>query len=127
MTSLSYSIHPNGNIAEFLLAQGLAKVIDWHAGILSSAGGLDRLRAAERSAREKKAGVWENYVAPSKGGSAGGPANGSAPPTGPQTKGNTFDATVVRIWNADTISVIEKGDASGKERRLTLASVRAPR
>lgn len=122
------AIHPNGNIAEFLLAQGLAKVIDWHAGILSSAGGMDRLRAAERSAKEKKTGLWENYSAPAKGGSAQGvAANGSAGPVGPQTKGTSFDATVVRIWNADTISVIEKGDASGKERRMTLASVRAPR
>jgi staphylococcal nuclease domain-containing protein 1 len=89
---------------------------------------MDRLRAAEKSAKEKKTGLWENYSAPAKGGSAQGlAANGSAGPVGPQTKGTSFDATVVRIWNADTISVIEKGDASGKERRMTLASVRAPR
>lgn len=88
---------------------------------------MDRLRAAEKSARDKKLGLWEGYVAPKKGGAAGanGVANGST--TDLQTKGNKFDATVIRIWTADTISVIEKGDAEGKERKLTLASVRAPR
>lgn len=121
------AIHPVGNIAEFLLASGFAKVVDWHAGILSSAGGLDRLRAAERSAKEKKIGLWENYSAPARGASAANASNGTSAPTGPQTRGQTFDATVVRIWNADTISVIEKGDAKATERRLTLASVRAAR
>jgi staphylococcal nuclease domain-containing protein 1 len=40
--------HPAGNIAEHLVASGLARVVDWHAGMMSASGGMDRLRAAER-------------------------------------------------------------------------------
>lgn len=40
-------IHPNGNIAEHLVASGLAKVVDWHAGMLAAGGFMERLRAAE--------------------------------------------------------------------------------
>lgn len=40
-------MHPNGNIAEHLVANGLARVVDWHAGMLSTAGGMERLRSAE--------------------------------------------------------------------------------
>lgn len=40
--------HPAGNIAEHLVAAGLARVVDWHAGMLSASGGMERLRAAER-------------------------------------------------------------------------------
>jgi staphylococcal nuclease domain-containing protein 1 len=40
--------HPAGNIAEHLVAAGLARVIDWHAGMLANDGGMERLRAAER-------------------------------------------------------------------------------
>ncbi|ELU42454.1 transcription factor [Rhizoctonia solani AG-1 IA] len=41
-------LHPNGNIAEFLLAAGLARVIDWHAGMLAANGVMERLRGAEK-------------------------------------------------------------------------------
>lgn len=37
----------------------------------------------------------------------------------------TFDATVIRIWSGDQISVVEK--ETGKERRLQLSSTRCPR
>lgn len=127
LRSRNYRIHPNGNIAEFLLAQGLAKVIDWHAGILSTVGGMDRLRAAEKSGKDKKAGVWENFSAPTRNGTSYADANGSATAASSTTKGSTFDATVVRIWNADSVSVIEKGRSDRTERRLTLASIRSPK
>ena len=39
-------LHPAGNVAEFLVAAGLARVVDWHAGMLASSGGMERLRAA---------------------------------------------------------------------------------
>ncbi|WVR05260.1 hypothetical protein IAU60_002272 [Kwoniella sp. DSM 27419] len=113
--------HPNGNIAEFLCSAGLAKVIDWHAGILAPHGGLDRLRAAEKQAKEKRQGLWEGY------GAAKAASTNGAAPTVQTTKGTEFDATVVRVWSSDQISVVVKGDASGKERRLQFASVRGPR
>jgi staphylococcal nuclease domain-containing protein 1 len=121
-------MHPNGNIAEFLAGAGLAKVVDWHAGILSSSGGLDRLRAAEKSAKDKRIGIWEKYVPPASARSqTNGGANGPTGTAVPTSKGSSFDATVVRIWSADTISVVAKGDSDAKERKLQLASVRGPR
>lgn len=42
-------LHPAGNIAELLVATGLARVIGWHAGILASSPGMmERLRIAEK-------------------------------------------------------------------------------
>ena len=42
-------IHTSGaNIAEHLVGAGLGKVVDWHAGMLSTAGGTEKLRAAEK-------------------------------------------------------------------------------
>lgn len=129
-------MHPVGNIAEFLVGAGLAKVIDWHAGILSSVGGLDRLRAAEKSAKDKKLGIWEHYTGPSASKQsngqhttgAGNEASNGSSGTTLNTKGSEFDATVVRIWGPDTISVVEKGSATPeKERRLQLSSIRGPR
>lgn len=39
-------IHPRGNIAEFLLKEGLAKIVEW--SIAQVSGGSALLRAAER-------------------------------------------------------------------------------
>lgn len=41
-------LHPAGNVAEHLVATGLANVVGWHAGLLASSGGMERLRAAEK-------------------------------------------------------------------------------
>ncbi|RSH91298.1 hypothetical protein EHS25_009597 [Saitozyma podzolica] len=119
---IGMALHPNGNIAEFLCSAGLAKVIDWHAGILAQHGGLDRLRAAEKSAKDKRLGLWEGYGASAAKGDA---TNGHAAAT--TTKGSSFDATVVRVWGSDQLSVVAKGDDQGRERRVQLASVRGPR
>jgi len=40
-------MHPNGNVAEHLLSNGLARIIEWHAGMLAPGGIMERLRAAE--------------------------------------------------------------------------------
>lgn len=94
----------------------------WHAGILAQQGGLDRLRAAEKSAKDKRLGLWEGYGASATKGDA---TNGHAAAT--TTKGSSFDATVVRVWGSDQLSVVAKGDDQGRERRVQLASVRGPR
>lgn len=39
-------LHPRGNIAEFLLREGLAKCVDWSMGLVT--GGAEKLRDAER-------------------------------------------------------------------------------
>ncbi|KAI0365623.1 transcription factor [Pilatotrama ljubarskyi] len=108
-------LHPAGNVAEHLVSAGLARVVDWHAGMLASSGGMERLRAAEKVAKEKRAYLYANAAAPST------KSNGTA------INGNSrsFDATVVRIWSADQISVVDR--ETGKERRLQLSSTRGPR
>ncbi|KXN85362.1 hypothetical protein AN958_11462 [Leucoagaricus sp. SymC.cos] len=107
-------LHPAGNIAEHLVSTGLARVVDWHAGILAAGGGMQRLREAERTAKERRAYLYANTaaLAISRTGSvAGGPAK-------------AFDATVIRVWSGDQVSVVDK---DGKERRLQLSSTRGPK
>lgn len=108
-------LHPAGNIAELLVASCLARVVDWHAGMLASGGGMERLRAAERAAKDKRQYLYANAPAPSAK-TNGAAANGSA---------RTFDATVVRVWSGDQVSVVERD--SGKERRLQFSSTRGPK
>lgn len=120
---IGQAIHPNGHISEFLTAAGLAKVIDWHAGILAPYGGLDRLRAAEKTAKAKRIALWEGFGETGKATNGAGAHPGAIAAT--TTKGQTFDATVVRVWGPDQLSIVAKGD--DKERRVQLASVRGPR
>lgn len=92
----------------------MARVVDWHAGILAAGGGMERLRAAEKIAKERRACLYANAPAPGvsrTGSTAGGPSK-------------AFDATVTRIWSGDQISVVDK---DGKERRLQLSSTRGPK
>lgn len=110
-------IHPAGNVAEHLVAAGLARVVDWHAGMLASNGGMERLRAAEKVAKEKRVCLYTNGPTVSVAGKTEVSAtNGHA---------RSFDATVIRIWSGDQISVIEKDN--GKEHRLQLSSTRGPK
>lgn len=111
-------IHPVGNIAEFLLAAGLAKVVDWHAGALASAGGMDRLRAAEKAAKDGRKGIWQSYVPPQA-------AATRSLTSGPISKGSSYAGVVTRVWSGDQLSVTPK--SGGPERRCQLASVRGPR
>jgi staphylococcal nuclease domain-containing protein 1 len=107
-------LHPAGNIAEHLVAMGLARVVDWHAGMLSSGGAMERLRVAEKTAKEKRVCLYANTAIPAS------KANGSTP----AGSSRNVDATVIRVWSGDQISVIDK---DGKERRLQLSSTRAPK
>ena len=114
----SYEVlHPAGNVAEHLVANGLARVVDWHAGMLAAGGGMERLRAAERNAKEKRLCLYASLPVAS----ASSKANGSAASGSPKA----FDAVVVRVWSGDQISVVPKD--GGKERRIQLSSTRAPK
>ena len=109
-------LHPaDGNVAEFLVGAGLARIVDWHAGMLAADGSMEKLRQAERSAKEKHLNLFANAPTPATK-SNGTTANGST---------RQFDAVVTRVWSGDQISVLEK-DGS-KERRIQLSSVRAPK
>ena len=91
------------------------RVVDWHAGMLAASGAMEKLRQAERTAKEKRLNLYANAPAPAAK-SNGTNANGSS---------RVFDAVVTRVWSGDQISVCEK-DGS-KERRIQLSSVRAPK
>lgn len=107
-------LHPAGNIAEHLVSTGLARVVDWHAGMLAVGGGMQRLREAEKTAKERRAYLYANATAPAIS-RTGSVADG--PP-------RAFDATVTRVWSGDQVSVMDK---DGKERRLQLSSTRGPK
>ena len=110
-------LHPAGNIAEHLIAAGLARVVDWHAGLLASSGGMERIRAAEKAAKEKRVCLYANAPSSSAPTTDGSLAiNGSV---------KSFEGTVIRIWSGDQISVVEKDN--GKEHRLQLSSTRGPK
>jgi hypothetical protein len=51
--------HPHGNIAEALVREGLAKVVDWSIALVT--GGPARLREAEKSAKQKQLRLWKDY------------------------------------------------------------------
>ncbi|KAL4080357.1 hypothetical protein V8B97DRAFT_1931905 [Scleroderma yunnanense] len=110
-------LHPAGNVAEHLVAAGLARVVDWHAGLLAASGAMERLRTAEKTAKEKRVYLYANMP------------SSSAPTTNGNAIANnatkSFEGTVIRIWSGDQISVIEKD--SGKEHRLQLSSTRGPK
>jgi len=98
------------------VAAGLARVVDWHAGMLASSGGMERLRAAEKVAKEKKLCLYANLPTSSLASKANGhPAGGPS---------RNFEATVIRVWSGDQLSIVDK---DGKERRIQLSSTRAPK
>ncbi|TPX59628.1 hypothetical protein PhCBS80983_g02339 [Powellomyces hirtus] len=98
---------PLGNIAEALLAEGLAKVIDWNITLVT--GGPQKYRAAEQRAKDRKLRIWKNWVGKAKVG-------------GPEPE---FDGIVTRVISGDTLLV--ESVATKKERRIQLASIRAPK
>ena len=105
-----------GNIAERLVAAGFARVVDWHAGMLASSGGMEQLRAAEKTAKEKKLYLYANLPTPSAGSKTNGHSAGGG--------SRNFDGTVIRVWSGDQLSIVDK---DGKERRVQLSSTRAPK
>lgn len=96
-------LHPRGNIAEFLLQEGLARCNDFHSTMLG--GDMAALRAAEKQAQTARRRLHKGYVAKA-------------------TDSKESDATVTKIIGADTIIVRNK---AGAERRISLSSVRGPR
>ena len=109
--------HPRGNVAAFLLADGLAKVVDWHAGFLSAIpGAMVELRTAESGAKAARKGVWKDLPVPT----AGAVAKAKE-----LEKERKWDGVVTRVWGADMLSVLPAG--SNVERKLQLSSIRQPR
>lgn len=95
--------HPVGNIAEFLLKEGLARCVDHHSTLLGAEMG--KLRQAERSAKERRVGLFKTHVSQKPGGSES-------------------EAVVSRVFSADTLFIRNK---TGTERRVNLSSIRQPK
>lgn len=97
-------VHPMGNIAKFLLENGLARANDQHVTLLGN--DMSQLRQAEKSAQTAKKGVFEGSTA--------------------QTSAGPLDAdfTVSRVLNADTVFLRPR---SGEERKVNLSSIRQPK
>lgn len=116
---IGLAIHPVGDIAQFLLAAGLARCVDWHAGMLASYGGMEKYRQSERTAKEKRLNLWQSYSAP---------ASSSTTLASQPVAARTFDAVVSRIISGDTIQVRKTGSDGklGPEKRIQFASLRQP-
>ncbi|XP_067387519.1 staphylococcal nuclease domain-containing protein 1 isoform X2 [Emydura macquarii macquarii] len=100
-------LHPNGNITELLLKEGFARCVDWSIAVYTR--GAEKLRAAERYAKERKLRIWRDYVAPT--------AN-------LDQKDKQFVAKVMQVLNADAIVVKLN---SGDYKTIHLSSIRPPR
>ncbi|CAD6197725.1 unnamed protein product [Caenorhabditis auriculariae] len=100
-------IHPRGNIAESLLREGYAKCVDWSIGLCT--GGAEKLRSAEKQAKESKLRLWKSYQPTSSGVSGDKKA---------------FTAKVIEIVLSDAL-VLLKDD--GSELKVHLSSIRLPR
>ena len=78
---------------------------------------MERLRAAEKVAKEKKLCLYANSPTLISSGKVNtAVSNGHT---------RSFDATVVRVWSGDQVSVVEKDKSN--ERRLQLSSTRGPK
>ena len=84
---------------------------------------MERLRAAERAAKEKRLNLYASL--PGAGAGAGGASKSNGNGNGTSSSARVFDAVVVRVWGGDQISVVPKD--GGKERRIQLSSTRAPK
>ncbi|KAK5876488.1 hypothetical protein CesoFtcFv8_025837 [Champsocephalus esox] len=100
-------MHPNGNITELLLNEGFARCVDWSMAVYTQ--GADKLRSAEKSAKERKVRIWKDYVAPT--------AN-------MDQKDRQFVAKVMQVLNADAMVVKLN---SGELKTIHLSSIRPPR
>lgn len=95
-------VHPRGNIAEFLLQEGLARCNDNHSTLIGAE--MSKLRAAESAAKQKKLRLWKQHVV--------------------VTKAGVIEAQVARIFSPDTLIVRNK---AGQEKKVSLSSIRQPK
>jgi len=103
--------HPRGNIAVELLKNGLAKMSDWTARMMSPSD-VPTLRIAETNSKRTKTGLWHSYEPPKLSGAA------------------QISGVVVEVLSGDTINILPEGqlyDSESKLVKVSLASVRAPR
>ncbi|KAJ1645077.1 hypothetical protein LPJ64_003298 [Coemansia asiatica] len=108
-------IHPAGNIAEWLVSAGYARIVDWSMPYVE--GGATRLRELELGAKERRVKIWKNFKEQKQ------PLASAASAVVKDAK--NFGATVVRVISGDTL-VVRNNDTE-KDIEIQLASVRQPR
>ena len=123
---IGHILHPAGNIAQLLVANGLARCIDQHAALLG-ADGMSGFRSAEKAAKSARKGIWSELPAPPNAASNlnGTPSSGSKHPL--QVVNKHFEGIVSRIWNAESLSVRKGKHGEEEEIKVFLASVRQPK
>jgi staphylococcal nuclease domain-containing protein 1 len=99
-------LHPNGNMSEFLLREGLARCVDWSMGVVT--GGAEKYRTAEKQAKAAKIRQWKNY----------NPVNN---PTDEANK--NLSGKVVEVSNGDSVTI----KINDTFKKLFLSSIRPPR
>ncbi|GAB0491607.1 hypothetical protein MMPV_002861 [Pyropia vietnamensis] len=99
-------------LGEELLRRGLARTMGYS---LDQSAEAPALRAAERTARNARLGVWKDWVAPT---------TGAVPPSGGT---ESWAGRVVEVVSGDMLVIQDERSPSSEPRRLSLASVRAPR
>ncbi|KAK4471183.1 hypothetical protein MN116_005575 [Schistosoma mekongi] len=109
-------LHPNGNIAELLLRQGLARCIDWYLNLVSIPGAAEAYKAAEKFAKEKRMRLWENYQ-PTQAMEVHVDSVKTIVP------GKVFNGFICEVGNGDNVSI----KCSDGVHKLFLSSIRAPR
>ncbi|KAJ2913134.1 hypothetical protein MD484_g7282, partial [Candolleomyces efflorescens] len=98
------------------VANGLARVVDWHAGMLSASGGMERLRSAEKAAKEKRVCLYANLPASS--------ANASKTVAVANGQSREFDGTVVRAAYANEAREFLRKRLIGKHVKVHIDFVR---
>ena len=100
------------HLAEALLQQGLARVVDWSAAMLPPPTAA-KLRAIENGAKQQRLRMWTDWTPP---------VSSTANLEGSAAK---YTGIVVEVVSGDTLHVLPgKGMP---ERRVALSSMRAPR
>ncbi|KAL7307029.1 hypothetical protein TKK_0000774 [Trichogramma kaykai] len=94
-------LHPKGNIAEALLTEGFARVVDWSMNHVKS--DKHKLYIAEKAAKEKRLNLWKDWV--------------------PPRPSEEMTATVVEIASADAIILRLN---NGETKKVFLSSIRPP-
>ncbi|CAI8042689.1 Staphylococcal nuclease domain-containing protein 1, partial [Geodia barretti] len=101
-------IHPMGNIAERLLREGFARCVDWSIAMVSK--DKERLRAAEKTAKQQQIRIWKGYK----------PATIATLPQGSLV----FSGKVIEVVNGDSL-LIKRGEQ--QLQKIWFSSLRPPR
>ncbi|GAV26571.1 hypothetical protein PMKS-000025 [Pichia membranifaciens] len=107
-------IHPNGNIADKLLEEGFAEVVDWQSSLVGVRE-MSVFRKEEKDARNLGKRIWKQQASASSKTNADG---------SDVIIGKRIEAVVARIISSDTMVLRLKDD---KEITVQLISLRAPR